>query len=339
MERILAFSRRQSQDKRPISLGDTIQDTVKMLRASLPGTIDIRASIDPQAPRVLGDMTSVQQVLMNLGTNAAHAIDGEGRIDLSLEAFYARDSFVRTHPELHEGHYALLTARDNGAGMPQAVLARVFEPFFTTKAPGAGTGLGLAMVHSIMRDHQGAIYLESEVGQGTVARCYFPAIEEQENHHVAPSQSVTRGKGQRILYVDDDQALSEVGQRRLTPLGYAVTSMTDSSKALERFKAHPGDFDLMVTDYWMPKMTGLDLAGEVHRLRPEMPIVMLTGYSDELSQEKLTAAGIVKIVCKPLTAPQLADAVATALAMAQVKATAPAVTVSAPSGGGESETR
>ena len=335
VERILAFSRQRSQEKRPIALAATVQETVKLLRASLPGTIDIHADIDPRAPRVLGDATSVQQVLMNLGTNAAHAIGGEGHIEVSLAPFYARDSFVRSHPDLHEGPYVVLTATDDGSGMPPAVLARVFEPFFTTKAPGAGTGLGLSMVHRIMKDHGGAVYLESEVGKGTTVSCYFPAIEDPESPADKP-EAAPRGRGERVLLVDDERALATVGMRRLTALGYSVTTLNDGREALEWIKAHPSDIDLLITDYWMPHLTGLDLAAAAHREAPSVPIVMLTGFSDELDTARLAEAGIVAVLCKPVTGAELGSAVAAALgrasdASSSGAAPGPAAAESAPS--------
>ena len=314
VERILSFSRRQAPQRRALSLGETATEVTKLLRASLPPSIAIRTSLDPNAPRVLADPTSVHQVLMNLATNAAHAIRGEGELEILVEPFYARDSFVRTHPDLHEGPYALLAVKDTGSGMDTAVLERVFEPFFTTKPPGAGTGLGLSMVHRIMLDHQGAIDLESEPGHGTTARCYFPAIAAEAPETSIPAPSAPRGKGQSILYVDDDEALAQIGKRRLSALGYAVTPVSDSVAALELVRSRPGDFDLVITDYWMPKITGLDLATEIHKLAPEAIILMLTGYGDELAEEVTAAAGIVRVVRKPVTARQLGEAVAEVLA-------------------------
>ena len=176
IERILVFTRRETAERRPFELGPTVAEAAKLLRALLPAPIDVHVSVDAQAPMVLGDATSIHQVLMNLGTNAAHAMPDGGVLEIAVESRYLRDGAARVHARLREGPYAMLTVRDTGAGMPPAVRERAFEPFFTTKGKGVGTGLGLSMVHSIVTAHGGAVDLASEIGKGTTVTCFFPAL-------------------------------------------------------------------------------------------------------------------------------------------------------------------
>jgi hypothetical protein len=308
VERILRFSRRQEGALQPLALDRTVEEAVGLLRATLPPSVDIRVHADPGTPRVLADATSVQQVVMNLGTNAAHAMAAGGALDIRLEPTYVRDSVARAHPGLKEGPYALVAVRDTGTGIDPAILERVFEPFFTTKEAGAGTGLGLAVVHGIMRDHHGAIELESQAGAGTTARCYFPALAYEGELEAVTESPVARGAGQHILLVDDEPTLATVGQRRLEALGYRVTVRTDSREAAAAFEADPEAFDAVITDYFMPRMTGLELALEIARVRPGTPIVLLTGYMEELPQDTLERAGVRRVVQKPVTLDELAAA-------------------------------
>jgi PAS domain S-box-containing protein len=314
VERILSFSRRQDRELRPLDLGQAAAEAVRLLRATLPAAVEIKLDVHPETPRVLADATSVHQVLMNLGTNAAHAMPTGGRLELFIQPFYVRDSMARARPDLREGPYALLTARDNGVGMDRAVRERVFEPFFTTKPVGAGTGLGLAVVHGIMRDHGGAVELESEPGQGTSVRCLFPALSTESTADTTVLPGTPRGRGERILLVEDEETLAEVGKRRLLGFGYRVTVAMESLEALEIFRARPGDFDLVVTDYSMPRLPGIDLAKAMLQLRPDVPILMITGYMEELSPTMVEGAGIRRLLKKPVTAHDLGSAVHEVLA-------------------------
>ncbi len=313
IERILAFSRRQESRHKPLAFDSTVNEAVKLLRATIPASIEIQTRIDPDTPQIRADQTAIHQVLMNLGTNAAHAMPAGGKLIVGLDSIYVRDSVARSHPDLHEGPYALLSVRDSGHGMDKQTMERVFEPFFTTKGPGLGTGLGLSVVHSIMKEHEGAVIIDSLVGQGTVVKCFFPGIEADAREQVERGLEAPRGSGQRILYVEDEEVLARVGYRRLEALGYRVTVFTDSKKALESLQKEPNSFDLALTDYWMPQMTGIDLARELHRARPDLPIVLLTGFMEELPSEMLHACGIRAILNKPATTHELADAVHTLL--------------------------
>jgi CheY-like chemotaxis protein len=203
----------------------------------------------------------------------------------------------------------VLTARDTGHGMDRSVRERVFEPFFTTKPLGAGTGLGLAVVHGVMKDHGGTVEVESEPGQGTRVRCMFPSLLNESGERDIPAEGTHRGEGERILLVEDEETLAQVGKRRLESLGYEATVATVSTHALEIFREQPHAFDLVVTDYSMPGMGGLDLAKELLGLRPGLPIVMVTGFMEELPIELLRSAGIRRLLTKPLTTSELGSAI------------------------------
>ena len=317
VERIMVFSRRQPTERRPLEIGATVAEAAKLLRATLPPSIEVRVTVHPDAPRVLGDATSIHQVLMNLGTNAAHAMPRGGLLDILVEPRYVRDSVVRSHPGLHEGPYAVLVVRDTGTGMDAAVRSRAFEPFFTTKPKGSGTGLGLSMVHTILEGHQGVIDLASEPGSGTAVTCFFPAMAPSADEERREAEEAPRGNGERVLLVDDEPALARMNQRRLEALGYVVAADSDAERALETFRSRPGDFDVVVTDYLMPRMAGVDLARAVHNLRPDVPIVLLTGYMEELPEETIRAAGIRRLVNKPATMLELAGALRAVVAGAR----------------------
>ncbi len=307
IERILVFSRPQAVERRPVEIGLVAGEAAKLLRATLPPAIQVRLSVHPQAPRVLADATAVHQILMNLGTNSAYAMPRGGELEILVEARYLRDSVVRSHPGLREGQYLVLAVRDTGAGMDRTVRERAFEPFFTTKPKGSGTGLGLSIVHSIVKSHDGAVDLDSEPGRGTTVTCYFPAIAPSVVEERRQAGEQPEGHGERILLVEDEPSLAEMNQRRLASLGYRPTSHTDPARALEAFRSDPG-FDLVVTDYLMPGMVGLDLAREVHNLRPDVPIVLLTGFIENLPDEAIRAAGVRRLVKKPVTLAELAVA-------------------------------
>jgi PAS domain S-box-containing protein len=314
VERILSFSRRQDRILRPLDLGQAATEAARLLRATLPVTVEIKVNVHPETPRVMADATSVHQILMNLGTNAAHAMPSGGRLEISSEPFYVRDSMARGRPDLREGLYALLTARDSGQGMDHLIRERVFEPFFTTKPLGAGTGLGLAVVHGIMKDHGGAVDLESEPGQGTSVRCMFPALTSETSESAAIPQGTPQGQGQRVLVIEDEETLAQVGKRRLETLGYQVTVATDSVQALQMFRERPREFDVIITDYSMPRMVGLDLSRALLQIRPDIPILMITGFVEELPPEVVRAAGIRRMLKKPVTAHELGVAVHEVLA-------------------------
>ncbi|MBP9144971.1 MAG: PAS domain S-box protein [Thermoanaerobaculia bacterium] len=313
VERILVFSRRQEVVRRPMDLRQTLIEASRLLRPTLPSTVEILLDLDRTPNRILADPTSVHQVVMNLVTNATHAMPAGGAIQIGVEPFYAKDSFARAHPGLREGPFALLRIRDRGTGMSAETLARAFEPFFTTKAQGQGTGLGLAMVHGIVRDHGGATWIESQQDQGTTVCCLFPALETEEAEEVGLEPVLPRGRGERILFVDDEPALAELGRRRLIALGYEVTALSDPLLAMATLRATPEAFDLVITDFLMPRMTGVDLAREIGRMRPGLGVVMLTGHIEDFPGDLLSEVGVRALVKKPLTLPELAGVLRQAL--------------------------
>jgi PAS domain S-box-containing protein len=317
VERILRFSRRQDVVPRAMDLAQVVREVTRLLRATLPASIDIRLGLNPSIPRIMADATSVHQVLMNLATNASHAMESGGVLDIDLQPFQVRDSFARANPGVREGLHVLLSVRDTGRGMDAATKARAFEPFFTTKAPGTGSGLGLALVHGILRDHGGTVWLDSEVGEGTTVSCVFPALESEASEEFAQSRPVPRGHGQRILFLDDEQSLAAVGERRLQALGYDVTTSTDPTQALEIFRDAPDTFDLVITDYSMPQMDGLQFARSINTLRADVPILLVTGYMEEFPEVLIAATGVRKVLSKPVTLASLGESVSELLSPTQ----------------------
>jgi len=314
VERILRFSRRQDVVPRAMDLGQVVREVTRLLRATLPASIDIRLGLNPTTPRVMADATSVHQVLMNLATNASHAMEGGGVLDIDLQPFHVRDSFARANPGLREGQHVLLTVRDTGHGMDDGTKARAFEPFFSTKAPGGGSGLGLALVHGILRDHGGTAWLESSAGEGTTVSCLFPAIESESSEELAQVRPVPRGHGERILLLDDEPTLTAVGERRLQALGYQITTFNDPIEALGAFRTAPERFDLVMTDFSMPNMDGVQFARHVSSIRRDIPILLATGYMDEFPDSTIVAAGISQVLSKPMTLATLGETVASLLA-------------------------
>jgi len=258
---------------------------------------------------VLADPTQAHQVVMNLCTNAYHAMrDTGGVLTLSVEPFQAYSHLIQSHPGLHEGPYVRLSVGDTGCGMDKDVQERIFEPFFTTKAQSEGTGLGLATVHGIVSAHGGVITVYSEVGKGSTFRVYLPCAEPGLPELLLLEKPV-QGGHEHILVLDDEEALANLMERMLTPLGYDVVAMTNSADALAAFTAYPHLFDLIVTDQTMPKMTGEQLAVEVRRIRPDMPVILTTGFTGGALRERLTGIGVSAVLAKPVEPLEMARVV------------------------------
>ncbi len=313
VERVRSFSVGRTGERRPCSAQDQIDEFQAFLRSSLPPNIEITTQIHPDSPRLLADPSALYQVLMNLGLNAGQAMPNGGRLAVDVEPLYVTDSRARAHPNLHEGNYVALTVRDTGSGMDAETRDRMFEPFFTTRSPERGSGLGLAIVLGIIQEHEGAIEVESAPGAGTTVRLIVPAAESEEPEEGSLEPTAPRGSGERILYVDDERSLRTLGKRRLELLGYRVTVAGDGAQALERFQATPDEFDLVITDYLMPRMNGLELTSEVRRMRPEVPIILMSGFIDNLPDEDLEPVGVTDTVQKPATSFELATTLARVL--------------------------
>jgi CheY-like chemotaxis protein len=244
---------------------------------------------------------------MNLATNAAHAMDGRGQLGVKLRSMDVDAELARTQPDLRAGRYVFLAISDTGCGMDSATLERIFEPFFSTKAPGEGTGLGLSVVHGILKSHDGAIVVNSEPGQGTTFCLYFPAHESAAAEGPEQTDSIPRGNREQVLFVDDEPSLAVLGKKMLERAGYQVTVQTNSQEALAAFRAAPDRYDLVITDLTMPRLTGVDLASELLKLRPELPIVLATGFGGSMNAPKAKTLGIRELLMKPVTAQSLAE--------------------------------
>ena len=310
VQQILAFSRRQEQNRQPIQLHLILREAFKLLRATVPTAIEFHTSF-PVTATVLADPTQIHQIAMNLGTNAWHAMRDQptGQLRVGLSEIVVDEALAGLHPDLRPGRYLHWTVADTGCGMDAATQRRIFEPFFTTKALGEGTGLGLSVVHGIVKNHDGAITCESQPGEGTRFNLYFPVFETETtvpDDEVAP---IPRGRGERILLVDDEVPLVNVGRQMLTRLGYQVTTHTQPGAALAEFAQAPGAFDLVITDLNMPGMSGLELASKLLGHRPGLPIVLTTGYSATLTPETARALGLRELLPKPADFRTLAEVV------------------------------
>ena len=310
VQQILNFSRQTDQQIRPLELRSIVKEALKLLRPSLPSTIEIRQYLETNTAIVLADLTQIHQVVMNLCMNAAHAMrHGAGVLEIRLERVELDEDSAKQYAELSPGRYQRLSVSDTGQGMDRETLDRIFEPFFTTKEAGEGTGMGLAVVHGIVKSHEGTITAYSEPGKGSTFRVYLPEIQEKAED--VPSEdagSMPTGK-ERILFVDDESALVDIGRQTMEGLGYKVTGVTSSTEALDLFMEAPDEFDLVITDQTMPNMTGIDLAGEMLKIRPGIPIVLCTGFSHEATAEEALARGLKRFLMKPLNAREVARVV------------------------------
>jgi CheY-like chemotaxis protein len=307
VKQIITFSRRSEQERRPMLLNPIVKEALKLLRASLPTTIDIRQNIETQSGMVLADPTQIHQVLMNLCSNAAYAMREEGGVlEVSLADVVFNPVDASLYPDLQPGPYLKLTVSDTGHGIDRAVMERIFDPFFTTKRPGEGTGMGLAVVHGIVKGYGGAIVVDSEPGKGSTFEVFLPRIEGAF-HSEADSDAPMPTGNERILLVDDEEDLVDMVQQMLERLGYSVVAKTNSLEALEVFKAQPEQFALVITDQTMPHMTGADLARELMCIRPDIPIILCTGFSEVISGEEAKALGIRDLVMKPFATREIAE--------------------------------
>lgn len=312
VRQILAFSRTQGgeQAKSPQALDRIVLEAVKLLRAASPSTIEIVTDIVSDPPSVWGNATQLHQVIMNLGTNAIQAIpERTGQVSIELQTCNVDEAQARTLPGLAPGLCLRLTVRDTGAGMDASTRERVFEPFFTTKAPGEGTGLGLSVVHGIVRHHEGAIRLTSEIGVGSQFEIFLPA-RPAADHRPMPAATVLQpGRGERILIVDDEQAITVTGKRALENLGYRVETENSALPAFARLQRDPLAFRLVVTDQSMPEMTGLELALRLRERGFDLPVLLTSGNSVDLTPDRTQAAGVREVLAKPYTVATLVEAV------------------------------
>jgi PAS domain S-box-containing protein len=312
VQQILAFSRRTMAERRPVQLHPLIKETLTLLRASLPSTIEIKHSLATDVGTVLADPIQMHQVLMNLCANAQYVMrDTGGVLEVCLEATEI-DPLVAC-PDLKPGPYVRLTVRDTGPGITPEVLGRLFEPFFTTKRPGEGTGMGLAVVHGIVASHDGAIIVSSTPGQGATFELYLPRLEEAVIDDPHSEERIPEGKG-RILFVDDEDPVVRLSQEILERLGYEVVACGGSLEALQAFQEAPQHFDLVITDQTMPRMTGDMLAQALRHIRPDIPIILCTGFSYTINAEQAEALGIDAWLTKPWQTRDLAHTIRHVLA-------------------------
>lgn len=305
VQQILTFSRQIDDKKVPIRISTVIKNVLKLLRSTLPTTIEIRQKITENDKMVLTDAIQIQQVMMNLCINAQQAMDPNGGIlEILLQNIFLDEDYIKGK-ELTPGLYVKLSVIDTGQGISPENIKRVFDPYFTTKEPGDGSGLGLSVVHGIVKNHGGDISIYSEPGRGTAVHIFLPAMDADETPYTEEANPLSCGN-EYILFIDDEAALVEIGARILENLGYQVEAWTNSGDALNAFRQAPGKYSLVITDQAMPVLTGLQLAGEMRRIRPDIPIVLCTGFSDTINDENYKDHGINAYVMKPMVKKEIA---------------------------------
>ncbi len=315
VNQILAFSRQAGMEVRPLHLDSLLKEALKLVRASTPANIAIQQEIDPAAGPVSADASQIHQVIVNLCANAQYAMREQGGVlSIGLQRVALTSGHAETMGLSAPGAYVCLSVADTGCGIDPATRDRIFEPFFTTKPVGEGTGLGLATSHGIIASHGGTIVVESEPGGGSVFRVYFPMAEAPADRDTGRSSRGPVPKGEaRVLFVDDEAALAAMAERMLSNLGYAVTAATEPERALEILAASPEAFDIVLTDQTMPKMAGLELAAWVREMRPDLPVVIMTGFASRVDPEVAAALAIREVVRKPYSRRELAEAIDRAL--------------------------
>jgi PAS domain S-box-containing protein len=312
---ILSISRPDTQEMRPVPLNSLVKEAMKMLRSTIPSSISLRERVCQEQLMVVADPTQLHQVIVNLATNAKQAMpEQNGEVEVWLDRIVFDDQLGAAHPDLIPGPYARLSVSDTGIGIPKEQQEKIFEPYFTTKERGEGTGLGLSVVHGIVRAHKGKIVLSSQPGRGSLFQVYLPLDEREPGPEIrSESPGELPGGTETILVVDDEEAIVNMVRQFLERLGYSVTPCYSSPEALKAFQAAPDAFDLMITDMTMPGLTGLQLAGELFKIRSDLPVILCTGYSDSVSEDSIWEHGLAKYLKKPIKQEELAFSVRQAL--------------------------
>jgi PAS domain S-box-containing protein len=300
VKQLLSFSRKTDSKKRPVKLVRIVEDALKFLRSSIPASVEIHRNIPNDTDdTIFADSTHIYQVMINLFTNAAHAMeDNSGVITIGIENIYLDQVSAPFYPGLPPGRYVKLAVSDTGTGIDHEIKDRIFDPYFTTKEIGKGTGIGLSVVHGIVKSHNGAISVDSKFGEGTTFSIFFPVTEEEAVMETEPADKFPTGS-ERILIVDDEESVVDIGRRRLERLGYQVEARTNPIDALELFRTDPDQFDLVITDMTMPHITGDKLVKEILKIRPDMPTVLCTGFSEKINEERAKEIGIRQYIEKP----------------------------------------
>jgi PAS domain S-box-containing protein len=295
---LLSFARKTKLEKKPTNIIPIVKESLKLLRSSIPTSIDIRLNIPEDVDTILADPAQINQVLINLCTNADHAMPDGGVMTVTLKNIELDEKFAVEFPESTPGRYVKLTVTDTGHGISQEDIGRIYDPYFTTKEVGRGTGMGLAVVHGIVKGHNGFINVKSELGRGTTFSIFFPSVEREPVSEITIDEDLPSGK-ERIFFVDDEESIVRVSCRRLERLGYKVESTTNPLVALDRFRSEPDRFDLVISDLTMPKMTGDKLVKEIRNIRPDTPIIICTGYNEKMDREKAREIGASGYLEKP----------------------------------------
>lgn len=308
VKQILTFSRHEESKLAPILIDFIVKEALKLIRSSIPATIEIKKNIE-KCGTIMADATQIHQIIMNLCTNAYHAMEDKGGImEVTLNEVNISSADAALYHDLKPGPYVRLCCSDTGYGIDQSVMERIFEPYFTTKKSGKGTGLGLAVVHGIVKNHKGAIKVYSEPSKGSTFLVYLPLIKKEITEVKKFDEKLSEGK-ETILFIDDEQSIANLGKRILEKLGYSVESKTNCIEALDLFRSNPEKFDIVITDMTMPDMTGDVLANKLMAIRPDIPVIICTGFSEQISEQKALKKGIKSFLMKPLSSIQLAKAV------------------------------
>jgi PAS domain S-box-containing protein len=299
VRQLLSFARKTRLEKKPTNIISIVKESLKLLRSSIPTSVEIHRNISADVDTILADPTQINQVLINLCTNANHAMPDGGIIEVILKNVVFDKNATAQYPDLNPGRYVNLTVSDTGHGIPKEDMDRIFDPYYTTKEVGKGTGMGLAVVHSIVKEHNGIVTVKSEPGKGTTFTIFFPAVEKDAVVESEPAEKLPRGN-EKILFIDDEPSIVNMARQMLERLGYEVDTRMSSIDALELFRSKPDQFDLVITDLTMPKMTGDKLVKEILNIRPDIPVILCTGFSEKIDEKKATAIGAADYIEKPV---------------------------------------
>jgi CheY-like chemotaxis protein len=317
VRQILTFTRQNIEEKEPVFLTPVINEAVTLLKASIPVSVNIYKEIRKESNPIIADSTKIHELILNIATNSVYAMEQKGTLFIHLYEENVSEDLTGRIGDINPGQYTVLEITDTGCGMSEETLDKIFDPFYTTKPVGEGTGMGLSVVFGILKSHESNIIVNSTPGKGSSFLIYFPQTEEQITDKKNDNMLLYTGT-ESILFVDDEEILADIGKEVLSSLGYRVTSITRSEEAIRIFKKYPDKFDLLITDQTMPLISGMELTEEVLKIRPDLPIILCTGYNSKINPEKAKSLGISKFYMKPVSWPEISRAIREILGVKQI---------------------